>query len=115
MLINPNPMWLTDVVTIAKEVDDNRYQKKTYADPKTFRSVRFDHTVKYSGIGNDRVIARAGTVYLYAFNQTMLPADKSWLHAKLKDTAGDEYIIQTVSPHQQDTSSAWYCVELGVL
>ncbi len=116
MLINPNPMWLVDSITLAKVTGLDEYQKPTYADPVTYAHVRFDHTVVYSGSGNNRTIQKTGTVYLYGFNQDLsLPSGKEWLQAKVTATDGTEYIVQTVSPYQQDTSTDLYSVELGVI
>lgn len=114
MLINPNPMWLVDAVTVELITGHDKYQKPTYGSKQTFEHIRFDHKTQKTGTGNERAVTRVGTLFFYAFNQSAMP-DKSWIDARITDSDGNQYTVQTVTPYHQDTSTDLYSVEVEVL
>lgn len=114
-MIEINPDWLVDTISIALKIGEGDYNVAKYAEPITIGKVRVDLTKQYSGTGNDRTVSANATVFLYAEFSTNYPQiGKNYLQAKVIFD-GHEYILDSFNKFHDIESDEPYSIELGLI
>lgn len=113
-MIDIDPAWLVDTVTLERVIDTDNWQKPVYSDPVACQC-RIDRDQVYSGTGNDREIVANATVFLYPGYTKSIPAlDEMWLNGRAFFD-GKPHIIKHVAVNKAPTQPATWSYELEVL
>lgn len=109
----PNAKWLIHQVIFNKVTGSDDYDKPIYGDDIAVDQVRFDSNHEYTGTGNNRVISRRGTIFIYP-KYSDFDIDDSFLRAKVF-FYGSEFIVTEIQPNYDVTTNEIYSYEVGVI
>mgnify|MGYP003450490507 CR=1 FL=1 len=116
-MMQVDPKWLINSVTIKKALDTDEWGNAIYAEPMKIERVRVDLTPTYSGSDNERSLVANGVVFLYSeFSTPFQEITQGYLNSVLLiDKFTQEYLIKQISPLFNVEDGSLFGYELEVL
>lgn len=115
-MIDINPEWLVDTITIELYKGEGDYNEAVYGELIACENCRVDLSKVYSGTGNDRTISANATAYLFAPFTSNFPSDISDEYLKARVVyEGKTYQVSNWKKWHGITSNEPFSVELELI
>ena len=116
-MMQVDPKWLINSVTIKKVLKKNEWGEPSYDKPLKIERVRVDLTPTYGGSDNERSLVANGVIFLYSeFSIPFQEITQDYLNSVLLiDEFTQEYLIKQISPLFNVEDGSLFGYELEVL